>query len=187
MAESEVKAGEDSREISRYDDQVNLIQLLLLTSCKMDDLSDLVWSQPEKKKSPPQLPKKPANLTSNTASKSTQDDVFGNLVDFRGQSKPDMSKLSLAEQQQQSNKMSTSFTPSMSPAATLSPQLAQYSSSPRSSGYNSDVQRVLEPTVQHPATHNKPTGDAFDSLLDPLGEFGRSSGSKSPSNSLNAM
>ncbi|CAO3679658.1 unnamed protein product [Umbelopsis ramanniana] len=69
MAESEVKAGEDSREISRYDDQVNPIQLLLLTSCKMDDLSDLVWSQPEKKKSPPQLPKKPANLTSNTAPK----------------------------------------------------------------------------------------------------------------------
>ncbi|KAG2178539.1 hypothetical protein INT44_001692 [Umbelopsis vinacea] len=153
----------------------------------MNDLSDLVWSQPEKKKSPPQLPKKPANLTSNATPKTTKDDVFGNLVDFQGQSKPDISKLSLAEQQQQSSKMSTSFTPSMSPAATLSPQLAQYSSSPRSSGYNSDVQRVLEPTSQRPATHNKPTGDAFDSLLDPLGDFGRSSGSKSPSNSLNAM
>ncbi|KAH8551906.1 hypothetical protein BGW37DRAFT_492848 [Umbelopsis sp. PMI_123] len=153
----------------------------------MDDLSDLVWSQSEKKKTPPQLPRKPANLSSQTTPKSTSDDVFGNLVDFQGQSKPDLSKLSLAAQRQQTSKMSTSFTPSMSPAATLSPQLAQYSSSPRSSGYNSDVQHVLEPTVQRPAAYNKPTGDAFDSLLDPLGEFGRSSGSKSPASSLNAM
>lgn len=156
----------------------------------MDDLSDLVWSQPQKKKSPPQIPKKPTNLSSNTTAKSSSDDVFGNLVDFRGQSKPDMSKLSLAEQQQQTNIKSSPFMSSMSSSNTLSPQPARYSPSPRSSGYNSDTQRVLEPTVQRPATTTpitRQTGDAFDSLLDPLGEFGRGSGSKSPASSLNVM
>lgn len=160
----------------------------------MDDLSDLVWSQPQKKKTPPLLPKKPANLATHTAAKPppANDDVFGNLVDFRGQSKADRSNLSLAEQQQQqqqqqSNKLSSPFASPM--GTTLSPKPAQYSPSPRSSGYNSDTQRVLAPTVQRPTTLNKQSGsgDAFDSLLDPLGEFGRGSGSKSPASSLNAM
>ncbi|KAJ2959717.1 hypothetical protein NQZ79_g4886 [Umbelopsis isabellina] len=153
----------------------------------MDDLSDLVWSDTQKKR-PPQLPKKPANLSSQTSSSTKfSDDAFGNLVDFRGQAKPDISKLSLAEQQQ-SSKSPSPFTPSYSGASPLRPQ--RYTPSQPSSGYNSDAQTLLEPTVRRPtptSTNNVSGADAFDSLLDPLGEFGRGSGAKSPASSLNAL
>jgi hypothetical protein len=153
----------------------------------MDDLSDLMWSEPQKKR-PPQLPKKPANLSSQTSSSiKSSDDAFGNLVDFRGQAKPDISKLSLAEQQQHSKSPSPFMSP-YSGTSTLRPQ--RYTPSQSSSGYNSDAQTLLEPTVRQPspASANNSSGvNAFDSLLDPLGEFGRGSGTKSPASSLNAL
>src|ERR1700710_22221 len=119
----------------------------------MDDLSDLVWSETHKKNSPPQLPKKPANLSSQTTiRKPSSEDAFGNLVDFRGQTiKPGIPKLSLAEQQRrQTSKPSSPFISSYGGNMPLRPQPTQYSPSQRSSGYNSDTQRILEPSVQRP-------------------------------------